>query len=179
MLPGVAVAFSCLLWRQFRSVALVSLGILCLWTGRGIISTVSQVRHPETIQPISVPGEAVRLNQMYSEEDQLLRDGKRFVVLQADSTLAIEAVYDSRHPEVYRLFHDPNLRRDDYPALFDLNHHLGTYLPLNYWNLSNLREHASEAALVDPPDDVLEALQQAGFKCETHFAGVLKIAYLK
>jgi hypothetical protein len=183
MLPGVAVAFSCLLWRHFRSVAAVSLGILCIWTGRGIISTVSEARHPERIEPLSAQGEAVRLNQLLSGEDQLLRDGRRFLVLQADTLLPIEAVYDSRHPEVYRLFHDPTLPRVDYPPLmegiFNLNQRLGTYLPLSYWNLSDLREHASEAALVDPPDDVLEALREAGFNWQIHFAGDLKIVYLR
>jgi hypothetical protein len=180
MLPGVAVAFSCLLWRHFRSVAAVSLGILCIWTGRGIISTVSQARHPEWIEPLSAGGEAVRLNQLHSGEDQLLRDGRRFLVLQADSVLAIEAVYDSRHPEVYRLFHDPTLPRGPVgEGLFNLNQRLGKYLPLSYWNLSDLREHASEAVLVDPPDDVLEALHEAGFNYQTHFAGALKIVYLK
>jgi uncharacterized membrane protein len=183
MLPGVALAFSCLLWRHFRSVAAVSLGILCIWTGRGVISTVSQARHPERIEPLSARGEAVRLNQLHSGEDQLLRDGRRFLVLQADTLLAIEAVYDSRHPEVYRLFHDPTLPRVDYPpimeGIFHLNQRLGPYLPLSYWNLSDLREHASEAVLVDPPDDVLEALEEAGFNCQTHFAGALKIVYLK
>jgi Dolichyl-phosphate-mannose-protein mannosyltransferase len=183
MLPGVAVAFSCLLWRHFRSVAAVSLGILCLSIGRGIISTVSEVRHPERIEPLAVVGEAVRLNQLHSGEDQLLRDGRRFLVMQAESLLAIEAVHDSRHPEVYRLFHDPTLPRLDYSpvmeAMFHLNKQLGTYLPLSYWNLSDLRKHASEAALVNPPNDVLVALEQAGFKCQTHFDGDLKIVYLK
>jgi hypothetical protein len=183
MLPGVAVAFSCLLWRHFRSAGAVSLGILCIWTGRGIISTVSEVRHPERIEPLAVMGEAAQLNQLHSGEDQLLRDGRRFLVVQADSLLAIEAVYHSRHPEVYRLFHDPTLPRLDYSpvleAMFNLNQQLGTYLPLSYWNLSDLREHASEAALVDPPEDFLEALHEAGFNWEIHFAGALKIVYLK
>jgi hypothetical protein len=183
MLPGVAVAFSCLLWRHFRSVATVTLGILCIWTGRGIASMVDQVRHPERIEPLSARGEAVRLNQLHSGEDQLLRDGRHFLVMQADRLLAIEAVYNSRHPEVYRLFHDPTLPRVDYPPImegvFNLNQRLGTYIPLSYWNLSDLREHASEAALVDPPDDVLEALEEDGFKCQTHFDGDLRIVYLK
>ena len=130
MLPGVAVAFSFLLWRHFRSVAAVSLGVLCIWTGHGIVSMVSQARHPQLIEPLSAQGEAVRLHQLQTGEDQLLRDGRRFVVLQADSLLAIEAVYDSRHPEVYRLFHDPTLRRVNYPplsdGLFTLNQRLST-----------------------------------------------------
>ena len=72
---------------------------------------VDQVRHPERIEPLSAKGEAVLLNQLHAGEGQLLRDGKRFLVLQADSLLAIEAVYDSRQPEVYRLFHDYTLPR--------------------------------------------------------------------
>jgi hypothetical protein len=40
-------------------------------------------------------------------EDVLLKEGKRYLVLPADSMLAIEILYHSPHPERYRLLNDP------------------------------------------------------------------------
>jgi hypothetical protein len=48
-LPGIAVAFSCWLWRHFQRAAHVSLGVLLILAGWGLAKQVSAVRHPSPL----------------------------------------------------------------------------------------------------------------------------------
>src|SRR5271157_525849 len=50
-LPGVAVAFSCLLWRHFHNIYRVSTGVLVLLAACGAANQWTIVRHPESIAP--------------------------------------------------------------------------------------------------------------------------------
>ena len=76
MLPGVAVAFSCMVWRHFRETRLVSFGIVAILGSFGIASQLQTLRHPETIDPY---GQQTQLRQSLQLEGRI--SGRREALL--------------------------------------------------------------------------------------------------
>src|SRR5271166_2984340 len=68
VLPGVAVAFSCLLWRNFRKDYRVPLGIFLLLAGWGAWKQMAVVQHPVTV-------EATGIREFLSIESVLRAEG--------------------------------------------------------------------------------------------------------
>ena len=54
VLPGVAVAFSCLLWRNFRKAHRVSLGIFLLLAAWGVGKQLIVARHPQSVEATGI-----------------------------------------------------------------------------------------------------------------------------
>ncbi len=101
VLPGVAIAFSCWVWRHFRSSKLVSAGIFLLLTGWGMATQMTVVRHPESI-------EATGIRQFMELESSLGIEGKRYFVF-SNPLLFLEAQQYSNHPEQCILLLPPDL----------------------------------------------------------------------
>jgi hypothetical protein len=178
VLPGVAIAFSCWVWRHFRNTAMVSVGIFLLLTGWGMATQMTVVRHPESI-------EATGIRQYLGLESSLAVEGKRYVVF-SNPLLFLEAQYYSNHPEECILLlpsdFTPNVdprRTSPDPYLHQrLELNLSQYYPMQFWRIDDLRNHAGEAALIEPPPDILNEVKQAGFNVEMRFSKPLTVAYL-
>ena len=172
-LPGVAVAFSCLLWRHFHNAYRISAGILVLLTAWGVASQWTIVRHPESIDPF---GQQTATRQYLRSEDSLLSGGKRFILFD-NPMLHLEAAHYSRHPEECILLLAAKGKEDAPTARVQEN--LSQFSPLQFWRLDDLKTHAQETALVDPSPETLEAIRQAGFQVAVRFPKPLEVVYLQ
>ena len=136
------------------------------------------VRHPESI-------EATGIRQYLELESSLGIEGKRYLVF-SNPLLFLEAQYYSNHPDECVLLLPPDFTREVDPRRttpdpylhqrLELN--LSQYYPMQFWRIDELRQHAAEAALIEPPSDVLSEVKQAGFSVEMRFSKPLTIAYL-
>lgn len=179
IVPGVAVAVSCCLWRHFRSASLVSLGIFLLLATWGIVKELQTARHRDTVES---PGTRDAL----ALESPLSADGKRFLVF-SDPFMFLEVQYYSKHPEECILllpadFEQKSISKGTSPDIYmhqRVEVILSRYYPLTIWQPSQLREHARETALIKPTPDVLDAIKQAGFEVETRFPKPVKVVYLQ
>ena len=73
VLPGVAVAFACLLWRNLRNVRMVAVGIFILLAAWGVVKQGLVALYPESV-------EAVGTRQFLEVESTLRMDGKTYFV---------------------------------------------------------------------------------------------------
>jgi len=179
VLPGVAGAFACLLWRNFRKDFRVALGIFLLLAGWGVWKQMTVVQHPESV-------EATGIREFLNVESMLRAEGKRYMVF-SPPLIFSEAQYYSSHPDDCILLLPPDFQQqadalqsspDPYlpqRMLLSLSH----YYPLQFWRLYNLKAYAFEVALIDPSQDVLDALQQSGFQVQVRSAAPLKVVYLR
>ena len=178
VLPGVAVAFSCLLWRNFRKDYRVPLGIFLLLAGWGAWKQMAVVKHPETV-------EATGIREFLGIESVLRAEGKRYMVFSPPLVFS-EAQYYSSHPDDCILLLPPDFQQqadalqsspDPYlhqRLLLNLSH----FYPLQFWRLYNLKAYASEVALIEPSQDVLDALKQADVQIQVRSAAPLRVVYL-
>ena len=170
VLPGVAIAFACWIWRRFRNTYRVSAGILLLLTTWGLAKQIQLIRNPEEI----VQAET---RQYLGLEDSLFKGGKKFMVF-TDYSLFWGGRYYSRRPEDCIFLLDA--RKDRLNILgIKLALGLARYYPLQLWELDNLRQHVGEAALIMPDRETLDELKAAGFEVETRFSKPLEVVYLK
>jgi len=179
VLPGVAVAFACLLWRNFRKNQRVALGIFLLLAGWGIWKQLAVVQHPETV-------EATGIREFLSLEPALRAEGKHYMVFSPPLVFS-EAQYYSTHPDDCILLLPPDFQQqaDALQASPDPYLHqrlllnLSQYYPLQSWRLYNLKAYATEVALIEPSQDVLDALQRSGIRVQVRTAAPLKVVYLQ
>ena len=178
VLPGVALAFAYLIWRHFRQVSLVSMGIFLLLSGWGVATQLTVVRHPESI-------EATGIRPYLELESSLGVEGKRYFVF-SNPLLFLEAQYYSNHPEQCILLLpsdftpevDPRRTTPD-PYLHQrLELNLSQYSPLQFWRFDDLTKHAGEVALIEAPSEILSEAKKAGFAVEMRFSKPLTVAYL-
>jgi 4-amino-4-deoxy-L-arabinose transferase-like glycosyltransferase len=148
ILPGVAVAFACLVSRHLPQPASLAflLFLAVLVTGRQI----GNARKPEEIEPPSAPGEQLRTREALSAEDVLVRDGKKTIITTFSVVQALR--YYSKRPELY-LTYGP-----------DEDPYFCQYLGDACWNLDLAKSHAKELAVIYPSDKFLSAMIQAGFQ---------------
>ncbi len=158
LLPGIAVALSCLLWRQFGSTPRISIAALLLFAALGLGVQFELVWHPDRVRP-PIEDELDRLHGMLLLEDKMQTGVKQFIVLPASDLLGPEARYYSKHPERYVFLVGPQLDGNT-RALMNLAH----YSPTRFWTLDDLRDHAREAVLVNPPRVAIATLEWAGYK---------------
>lgn len=184
VLPGVAVAFACCLWRHFRNSPLISMGIFLLLAGWGMMAQMHVVRHPESV-------EATGIRQFLELETPLWTDGKHYLVF-SSPLLFIEAQYYSNHPEECILLLPSNFIADadprrTYPdsdpqraslGSFALELNLSKYYPLQFWRIDDLRNHPAEVALIEPTQETVKDVKDAGWELETRFSKPLAVAYL-
>ena len=175
-LPGIAVAFSCWVWRHFRDTAYVSLGIFLLLMAAGVTVQVSVVHDPEDLN-----GQSAITTKYLGLEQFLHNDGKRYILF-FDHFLYLEGGYYSKYPDECILLLSSGVKQKGSSALYQEDRllvNLSHYHPLQFWQFDELREHAQETALIQPPPEVLEALKKAGFKPEVRFSEPLKVVYLQ
>jgi hypothetical protein len=177
-LPGIAVAFSCLLWRHLRTAHRVSLGVFLIMTTWGVAIQFKMALHPDSADP---SGRSVRTQQTKTRhylglETPLRDEGKRFLVF-SNSILHMEVAQYSKHPDdcVLLLPSDPTHLNMQNSMEFKL----AQYYPLEFWTFDDLKMHASEVALIEPGPDILDELRQAGFKITVRFPKPMEIVYLQ
>ena len=165
MLPGVAIAFSCWLWRHFQGARRVSIGIFLILATWGLAKQVTAARDPNRFYYSPV-------RQILGMENVLHDDGKRYFVLCHQGRYA-EARHYSRHPEEYAL-----LTSLDHGNLHETMI-LAQYHAMQFWTLEDLRNHARETALISPLPSDLDTLKQAGFQTTIRFTKPLMVVYFE
>ena len=176
VIPGVAVAFSVLLWRHFRRLSQVSAGVLILLVTWGVGMQLTFARHPEKV-------EATGIRDFLQTESLLEVEGKRYFVF-SEPLLFLEAQHYAAHPEYCVLLlpsdfsHETQSGPDPYlHQRLEVN--LSQYHPLRIWTIDDLRQHQAEAALVQPDERALRDVQHDGMQTRTRMAAPLRIAYLQ
>jgi len=174
-LPGIAVAFSCLLWRRFRNTYRVSLGVLLIFGVMGIAAQVRTTAHPDSVGPYH---EQTLTRQYLGLEDALRSDGKRFTVFPGkDSLLHLEAAYYTKYPDDCILLLASDATQEGIAERIELR--LARHYPLQFWTMDDLKRHALETALIAPWPDTLDALRLAGFQTSIRFKEPLRVVYLQ
>lgn len=176
VLPGVAVAFACLVWRHFRRVGQVSLGICVLLAAWGVGQQLTVVRHPDRV-------EATGIRPFLGIESALQLEGKRYFVF-SGPLLFLEAQQYAAHPEQVVLLlpsdfsHQAQSGPDPYlHQRLEVN--LSQYYPMKIWTIDDLQRHRADAALVDPDETAMRDLRQAGIQAESRFAEPIQVDYLQ
>jgi len=134
------------------------------------------VRHSDSV---NMP-EQTATTQFLKWEDILRSDGKRFFLF-PNSIIYLQAEYYCKHPDEYvMLIASDGLEYPHEPIgrYWPLTHS-ARYYPLHFWKLDDLRNHARETALIEPPPEVLEVLRQAGIQFDTRFSRPLEVVYLQ
>lgn len=174
-LPGIAVAFSCWVWRQFRNSAYISLGIFLLLLSVGVTRQATVVHNPDD------PMEQSALTKQYLDlERHLGNDGKRYILF-SQVLLYLEAQYYSTYPNECILLLPSGYKQNPTAARYQQERmllNLSHYHPLQFWQFDDLREHSQEIALIQPPSDLMETLKKSGFQLEVRFSAPLKVVYL-
>jgi hypothetical protein len=122
MLPGVAIAFGCALWRRFGSQPRVTAGIVAFLLAVSVGKQVEMTAQPWKIVPPPLPDEGPALTAMRAIEPALIVD-RKVIVPGADTLLGLEARYYSKKPEAYAfLLHDEmgplGSRASEYGAVY-------------------------------------------------------------
>src|SRR5208283_1690947 len=73
-LPGIAVAFSCWLWRHFRNARRVSLGVLLILATWRVATQLRAALHPDSVDP---NGQQTKTRYYLGLEAPLRDEGKR------------------------------------------------------------------------------------------------------
>ena len=172
-LPGIAVAFSCLLSRHLRHARRVSLGVFLILATWGLGTQLKAVLHPDSVDP---NGQQTKTRYYLGLEASLRDEGKQFLVF-SSSILHAEVAQYSKDPDdcVLLLPSDPTHQTIQNRMEFKL----AQYYPLQFWTFADLRMHASEVALIEPGADILDELRQAGFKITVRFPKPMEVAYLQ
>lgn len=173
VLPGIVLAFSCLVWRHFRDSSHISAGILALLMFWGIAVQWRTVRHPEHIDPF---GQQTATREYLQVEDSILSSGKQFILFD-NPMLHLEAKQYSRHPDDCILLLRQDSGEDLPTAQVQVN--LSHYSPLRFWKLDDLRRHARETVLVDPSPNTLDAIRLAGLQVVVRYPKPLEIVDLQ
>jgi uncharacterized membrane protein len=176
VLPGVAVAFSFLLWRHFRKTAQVSMGVFVLLAAWGVGQQLTVVRHPDKV-------EATGIRSFLQVESALQIEGKRYFVF-SGPLLFLEAQQYSDHPEqcVLLLPSDFNRQAKAGPDPYlhqRLELNLSQYYPMQFWTLDDLRRHQEQSALIEPDENALKEIYGAGVFAHTRFSQQVKVYYLQ
>jgi 4-amino-4-deoxy-L-arabinose transferase-like glycosyltransferase len=169
LLPGIAVAFSCLLWRQLKSSRWISVGALILFAVLGLGRQLDLVRHPAHVRPLARKTEPDRMNEVLSLQDKI--PATQSIVIPSGEILSLEAHYYAKHPERYVFLLGPHESRPDLWALGSS----GENRPIRHWTVEELIAHAREATLINPSQDTIDTLEHAGHKTSGHYDGVLDV----
>lgn len=176
VLPGVAVAFAVFLWRHFKRAGQISMGIFVLLAAWGASQQLTIVRHPDRV-------EATGIRPFLAVEDSLHLEGKRYYVF-GSPMLFLEALQYSAHPEQVVLLlpsdfnHVVPGQRDPYQHQ-RLEANLAQYHPMQIWTLDDLSLHRSDSALIEPAQDTMRDLKQAGISAGTRFSEPIQVDYLR
>jgi hypothetical protein len=173
VLPGVVLAFSCLLWRHRFNSLYVTAGTLALLMVWGVAAQWYTILHPERIDPF---GQQTATRQYLQLEDSVLANGKHFVLFD-NPMLHLEATHYSRHPEECLLLLRDREKEDIPTARVQVN--LSYFSPMTFWRLDDVKRHADDTALIDPSPETLRALNQAGVRVSVRFSKPMEVVYLQ
>jgi hypothetical protein len=172
-LPGVSLAIACALWRRFRRTPRIGAGIILI---AFLLSLFAQLRvtvDPSRVRPPTAQDGPDKLRELMSLESTILKDGKTTIVSSADRILGVEAIYYSKNPNLYAL-----LLTGDMRVVARSHRNLAVYHPLRFWNIDDVRIHARDTALVDPPDEMIAALTRAGLSMRILPSKFITLFYL-
>jgi hypothetical protein len=169
VLAGVAVAFACALWRHFRHRPTISAGLIAILLLVGFGKHAYLAARPARVKPISWESAPAKLNDMLKQEEVALKDGKKIIAVPAGGHLALETHYYSKHPENYVLLTTPTMdimaaTIAPAPQPERTVRNLSKYHLLRFWTLDDLRTSARVTALVDPSDELVQSMIDAGFR---------------
>jgi hypothetical protein len=173
MLPGVALALACGLWRHFRHRPALSAGIVLVMLLFGVGRQVSVMAAPGAIEP---PSRLIKasLGDALAWESTAMKDGKKNIAVPVDGLIGVEVRYYSKHPERYAFVLTPRMG-----VVSRTNLNLAQYQPMRLWSLEDLRAAARETALIDPTDEMLKAMADAGFHVKVVAFKDTKVVYLE
>jgi uncharacterized membrane protein len=160
VLPGVAVAFACTLWRRFEGRPTISAAIVAVMLILGAGPQARLTARPDLVRPPLSPEASEILKVMLALESKLLAEGKTAIVLSASETLAMESPYYSRNAKAYVLLNGETT------MLSRAHQDIARFCPMTFWSVADVRANASRVALINPPDVVLAELMKAGFRLE-------------
>jgi len=183
VLPGIALAFSCLVYRHFEQTWKTWGAILAVFAMFGAAQQVWAARHPDLLNskqqenqgyPSGTSGgrldEQIEIRAMLALEDTLQKDGKRYIATAEAGSLLFwyRAWYYSKHPERYvRVIAAlPGWQMGDYAAL-------------TFWTMADLKKHASETAIVESDPGFLQRVVDAGLHPVIHSCVPLEVVYLE
>lgn len=167
-LPGIALAFACLLYRQFGNERLISYGIAILFACFGLAHEALKARHPELIQ--SFGDQQGNTKELIGWEDRLLQEGKPYTAVSVGNLVWLEAWYYSKHPERYVAVLESTNRGWPLDRYYSLPH---------LWTFDEFKRHAHESAFVVSDTGGLQNMIDAGLKVKVRTANPLEIFYLE
>jgi hypothetical protein len=147
VLPGIAVGFSCMLWRRFASLRRVGVGVLVVLAGYGVVNQAKVAANWDKINEHGPSHE--RTQALLAMEEEFRNRGLRYIVFDEDDYRCIEVQYYSKHPERYAWWQKEKPRPTQY-----------YHLPI--WTLEDIKNHAKEVVLLNLAPQRLETLQRAG-----------------
>jgi hypothetical protein len=156
VVPGVALAASCLVWRYCRGSKYLLPAILVLVGGFGMFQQLLTARHVHHIDAYGDHQERTR--EMLAVEDALKRDGKsRFAF--SNNLQFVEAWYYSKYQGAYGLYWPVPMG-----ALT-----LEKYAPVKFVTVSDIAANAAQTAVIAPDNRLLAELERAGLHPKIHF----------
>lgn len=173
MLPGVALALACALWRYHHKPGL-SAGIVLVMIFIGAGHQVSVMAKPWAIEPPSNKEGTAKLSEALALEAVVMKDGKKSIAVPVDSVFGLEARYYSKHPERYAFVLTPGMG-----VVARANRNLAQYQPMRFWSLEDLRAAARDTAMMEPSGEMLKAMIAAGFRIKHLETEHIKIVYLE
>jgi len=176
VIPGVAIALSCFLWRHFRRASQISVGVFVLLAAWGVGQQLTVVRHPDKV-------EATGIRQFLQTESMLQLEGKRYYVF-SGPLLFLEAQQYAADPQRCVLLLPADFSRQPKPGPDPYLHqrlelNLSQYYPLQIWTLDDLLRHQAESALVEPDEQAVRDVQRGGMEPKIRFSSPLRIDYLQ
>jgi hypothetical protein len=175
LLPGVAMAFACALWRHFRQRLGSSVGIVLVMLVVSFGRQFEAMTQSWTLEPPSGFGAAAKLRDALEWETVVLKDGKENIAVPVDGMLGLEARYYSNHPERYAFVLTPGMG-----VVARTNRNLAEYHPMRLWSLDDLRRSARNTALIEPSHEMVQAMQDAGFQIKKLAStGEIHVVYLE
>jgi hypothetical protein len=151
LLPGAAVGFAGFMSRQLGANRKTACGVLLLLAGFAVRNEVLTALHPEQILYFGNQQTAARAG--LALEDDILADGKLYITSPA-ALLITEIRYYSKRPDYY-----VELRPAPWQyarARYDTS--------ILYWNLDELKQHASETAVLLTTPEFTAEMARAGIR---------------
>ena len=176
VLPGVALAFAYFMWRHFRRVSQISMGVFVLLAAWGVGQQLTVARHPEKV-------EASGIREFLQLESSLQIEGKRYFVFSAP-LLFLEAQQYAEHPDECVLLLPSDFSREPRPGPDPYLHqrleiNLSQYYPLKVWTLDDLLQHQAQSALIEPDEQALRDVRRFGMQAGIRFATPIQVYYVR
>jgi hypothetical protein len=175
LLPGVAVAFACALWRRFHESPRLSVGVVLLMFFFGVSHQAYVTVRPWTIEPPASEGQTARLRDALLWESIAAKDGKKNVAVPADLMLGVEARFYSQHPERYAFVLTPDIKGNN----LRVHRNMAQFHPMRFWTLEDLRAAARDTLLLDPNGAMLKAMTDGGFQIKHLASDEVNMAYVE